>query len=162
MSEDILQEIADMIRQVTRLYQEGKYEQAVDLAVQSCDFGCLHLGKDHPAFAACLSRLAALYHARGDYASAEPLYQQALEIWRGTYGEQHADAITSLYSLASLYVALQLESQALAMMNQAASIEDQLIKDLFFTTSEDQWIRRIGAFQGSLNTFLSLTFCASC
>ncbi len=39
----------------------------------------------------------------GDYAAAEPLYRQALEIRRMALGEDHPDYAASLNNLAGLY-----------------------------------------------------------
>ena len=47
------------------------------------------LGEDHPDFAKSLNNLAGLYQAMGDFARAEPLYRQALEIRRKALGEDH-------------------------------------------------------------------------
>ena len=42
----------------------------------------------------------------GDYAKAEPLYRQALEIRKRALGENHPDYATSLNNLAGLYQAM--------------------------------------------------------
>ena len=44
------------------------------------------VGEEHPSFASSLDRLAELYQAMGNYAAAEPLYQQALGIRRTNLG----------------------------------------------------------------------------
>ena len=41
----------------------------------------------------------------GDYAKAEPLYEEALEIRRKVLGREHPDTAISLNNLASLYQA---------------------------------------------------------
>jgi tetratricopeptide (TPR) repeat protein len=47
------------------------------------------LGPDHPAVAASLASLAAVYTARGHYAQAEPLLKRALAISEKTLGPNH-------------------------------------------------------------------------
>ena len=42
----------------------------------------------------------------GDYAKAEPLYKEALEIRRKVLGREHPDTATSLDNLAGLYRAM--------------------------------------------------------
>ena len=44
-----------------------------------------------------------LYRAMGAYDRAEPLYRQALEIWKKALGEGHPDYAKSLNNLAGLY-----------------------------------------------------------
>ena len=55
------------------------------------------------ACAARLNGLANAYYARRDYARAEPLYVNALEIRKEHLGENHRDYAASLNSLATLY-----------------------------------------------------------
>ena len=54
-------------------------------------------------YAASLDNLAGLYHSMGDYARAEPLCRQALEIRRKALGEEHPDYAISLSNLANIY-----------------------------------------------------------
>ena len=63
------------------------------------------LGENHPDYAISLNNLARLYKAMGDYAKAEPLYRQALEIRKRVLGENHPDYANSLNNLAMLYQA---------------------------------------------------------
>ncbi len=58
------------------------------------------LGENHPDYAQSLNNLASLYEAMGDYAKAEPLYRQALEIRKRALGENHPDFAESLSNLA--------------------------------------------------------------
>jgi hypothetical protein len=44
-----------------------------------------------------------LYWSTGDYARAEPLFRQALEILRAALGEAHPDYARSLNNLALVY-----------------------------------------------------------
>ena len=59
-----------------------------------------------PTMPTSLHNLAALYKDMGDYAKAEPLYRQALEIHKRMLGENHPDYATSLNNLAALYQAM--------------------------------------------------------
>ena len=47
------------------------------------------LGEEHPDYATSLNNLACLYNSMGEYAKAEPLYRQALEIRKRVLGEEH-------------------------------------------------------------------------
>ncbi len=61
-------------------------------------------GPEDLELAASLEKLAALHYSMGEYAKAEPLYGQALEIKKKVLGENHADYARSLHDLANLYV----------------------------------------------------------
>ena len=50
-----------------------------------------------------LNNLALLYHAQGRYEEAEPLYLQALELYKRLLGDHHPHVATSLNNLAGLY-----------------------------------------------------------
>src|SRR5436190_15992408 len=82
------QQIARLHQQVVQLYRQGHYTQALDLALQARDLARQYLGEEHPEFATALDNLGLLYKTVGNYAAAEPLLQQALEIRRRTPGEE--------------------------------------------------------------------------
>ena len=50
-----------------------------------------------------LNNLADIYRAVGDYAKAEPLLKEALEIYRKVLGPEHPDVAVSVNNLAFLY-----------------------------------------------------------
>jgi tetratricopeptide (TPR) repeat protein len=60
------------------------------------------LGPDHPDVAQSLNNIALLYHARGRYAEAEPLYQRSLAIWEKSLGPRHPNVAQSLENYAAL------------------------------------------------------------
>ena len=57
-------------------------------------------GPSIPTWPPSLNNLAGLYHAQGQYAKAEPLYQRALAILEKALGPEHPDVATSLNNLA--------------------------------------------------------------
>ena len=65
--------------------------------------------------------------ARGQYAVAEPLYQQALEIRRQVLGEQHPDFARSLNNLAWLYDSTGRSEQAEPLYQQALEVFRQVL-----------------------------------
>ncbi len=62
------------------------------------------LGEGHPDYADSLETLAWLYREIGDYAAAEPLFRQAMEIRRAALGEGHPDYADSLNNLAVVHL----------------------------------------------------------
>ena len=82
-------------------YQQAEYAEAekqLEAALKETEA----FGLDDVRLATSLNNLAALYHAQGKYAEAEPLYQRALAIREKAFGPEHPDVATSLNNLAQL------------------------------------------------------------
>ncbi len=65
---------------VMKLYDAGNYAQAVPLAQKVLRIRENTQGAEHPDVATALQTLAGIYQAVGDYETAAPLDQRALEI----------------------------------------------------------------------------------
>ena len=63
----------------------------------------------------------------GDYARAEPLFRQALEIRKKALGESHPDYATSLNNLAVLYRAMGDYARAEPLFRQALEIQKKAL-----------------------------------
>jgi CHAT domain-containing protein/Tfp pilus assembly protein PilF len=70
--------------------------------------------------------LAVLYENLGDYARAEPLYQQALEIYEKAYGPEHPSVATTTNNLAALYERLGDYGRAVPLYQQALTIREEI------------------------------------
>jgi len=90
-------------QEVSTLYRQGKYDQAVVVAKKALELAERESGPDHPTVAQSLHILAGLYHARDQYAAAEPLYKRSLAIREKALGPDHPNVATSLNYLAQLY-----------------------------------------------------------
>ena len=114
-------------QQVFKLYQQGKYQEAIPLAEKLLAIRKQTLGPDHPDTATSLGYLARLYKFMGDYGRAEPLYQQALQIRKKVLGPEHPDTAESLDNLAELYVEIGAYVQAEPLFHQALQIEKKVL-----------------------------------
>ena len=74
-----------------------------------------------------LNNLASLYQAQKDYARAEPLFKQALEMRKRVLGPQHPDYSLSLNSLANLYYSRGDFSHAEPLFQEALAIRQQVL-----------------------------------
>ena len=70
---DELNELKQLIPQVMKLYTEGKYDEAIPLAVRVLTIIEKDIGPDTSGYALSLNNLARLYAAKGDYTRAAPL-----------------------------------------------------------------------------------------
>ena len=75
-----------------------------------------------PAAGRLPNQTACYLRDRAQYAEAEPLYKQAMEIRRTALGERHPDYATSLNNLAVLYHAMGRHAEAEPLYKQAMEI----------------------------------------
>jgi tetratricopeptide (TPR) repeat protein len=93
----------ELAKTVERLYQQGKYSEAIPAATQLLNLTEKSVGPEHPDTATRLSDLAQLNLEMGNYVEAEPLFQRALTIQEKALGLEHLDTARTLNSLATLY-----------------------------------------------------------
>src|SRR6266704_86219 len=105
-----------------QLIRQGRYDEALALTTESYAWIRQSLGESHTAFAICAGDLAQLHHARGDYTRAEPLYQQALAIWRRIRRSLSPEIAQGLNNLGLLYYAKGDYSQAESLYREALAI----------------------------------------
>src|SRR5690349_18622616 len=89
-------EAGTLFTQIRKLFDEGKYADAVPLAQRALAVRENELGPDHPDVAISLNNLAELYRAQGRYVDAEPLYRRSLGIREKSLGPDHPDVATAL------------------------------------------------------------------
>jgi tetratricopeptide (TPR) repeat protein len=65
--------------QVVKLYQAGKYAEAIPIALRALALREKALGPDHADVGTSLNNLALLHQAQGRYADAEPLHKRACD-----------------------------------------------------------------------------------
>ena len=85
------------------LYEQERYEAAIAPATELCELEQKIGGSNSAGYAISIANLASLYQHINNFQAAEPLYRQALDIWRATVGEHHPDYVISLNNLAVLY-----------------------------------------------------------
>jgi tetratricopeptide (TPR) repeat protein/CHAT domain-containing protein len=93
----------ELNEQAGKLYEQGKYAEAVTLTTESVRLAEVSFGPEDPRLAASLRNLGKLYFHMGHYAEAEPLYQRALHIKEKALGAEHPSVAATLYDLAALY-----------------------------------------------------------
>ena len=81
-----LQELND---NSVRLYEQGKYNEAAELAERALKIVDDTLGPYNPQTTTFLNNLAVIYYAQEKYAEAEALYEKALGITEQSMGSDH-------------------------------------------------------------------------
>ena len=92
-------------QKVTQLIEQGKYQVAIPIAERAVEEAKRARGPEHPETAEALNNLGLLFKKTGDYAKAEPLYQEALRI-RKNLDTESREVATSLNNLGLLYQAM--------------------------------------------------------
>jgi CHAT domain-containing protein/Tfp pilus assembly protein PilF len=95
-----LRESDELNGRVYRLWQAGKFKEALPLAQKALAIRRQLLGKDQSKLSVSLFNLGAQYQGLDDYAAAQACYEQALAIRRRTLGEDHPATAQSYHNLA--------------------------------------------------------------
>src|SRR5207302_5383755 len=104
MEEELLTKLEYNNEQVIQLRQQGQYQAALVIALKSYQLAQAHLDSHHPLYASVESHLAILYVDTANYAAAEPLLKEVVELWRLAVGEHDEIYAQSLNNLADLYL----------------------------------------------------------
>jgi CHAT domain-containing protein/Tfp pilus assembly protein PilF len=120
-------DLARLNLQVEQLYQEGRFSEAIPLAVQQLGRSEAVFGPEHLFVATSLNNLAALYLASGDYARAAPLLERSLAIRERALGPQHPEVAQSLNNLAELYRTTGDYARAMPLAEQSLAIREKTL-----------------------------------
>jgi tetratricopeptide (TPR) repeat protein len=103
------------------LIRLGQYQRARTIAAQALAVARQHAPRTSETADLINAMALATYHA-GNHAEAEPLYREALEIRRETFGDRHPDVAQSLNNLAELLRATGRYDQAEPLYREALDI----------------------------------------
>ncbi len=123
-------EAAALDAQVTRLFNAGRYQEAIPLAQRLLEIQEKAFGPDNPKIAGAVYNLAMLNGHQGNYADAEALYKRVEAIYEQSLGPDNpnvadaADGHASLYKDEGRYAdAEPLYQRALAIRQKAYGTE---------------------------------------
>jgi CHAT domain-containing protein/tetratricopeptide (TPR) repeat protein len=120
-------EVAALSDRIIKLYQAGKFAEAVPLARRALAIQEKALGPNDPAVADMLGTLAVLYNGQGRYAEAEPLYSRALAIQEKVLGPDHPDVATALGNFGVLYKNQGRYADAELLHRRALAIREKVL-----------------------------------
>lgn len=108
------------------LTETGAFREAEELgraALRSHE----KLGMPTPQMALACSNLATLYHKLGEFARAEPLYEQALGIYEQTIGLRNTNAAAALSNIGQLHGQTRNFDRAKDLLRRAIAIYEQSV-----------------------------------
>ena len=89
--------------QSTQLYQQGRYAEALPIAIEALKVAEAAFGPDSAWVAADLHTIALIYSGQGTYSEAEPLFRRALQAQEKVAGPDDRMVATFLSNIALLY-----------------------------------------------------------
>jgi tetratricopeptide (TPR) repeat protein len=113
-------------RQVDQLIDRGKFQEGIPIAERAVEVAKRLRGLESPETADALNNLGLLFKKIGDYAKAEPLYQEALRI-RKILDTESRDVATSLNNLGLLYQAMHEYAKAEPLLQEALRIRQKVL-----------------------------------
>jgi CHAT domain-containing protein/tetratricopeptide (TPR) repeat protein len=150
-------ETAESLNNLAFLFlASGDFVAARPLLEQTLAINRKVLGTEHPEYARSLNNVGYLHDRLGDFAQARPYYEQALELKRRALGDEHPDTGQGLESLAVLEAKCQRPHEALALLRQAAAVDDRMLGQVLSVGSEQQRLAFLRGLTAARNAFLSL------
>ncbi len=93
----------ELVSELSRLYQAGKFEKAVPVAKKAMEAAKKEVGADHLEYAVAMNDLASIYFELGDYEKAESLLLNAEVIRKKRLGGNDPMYVKNLRDLAINY-----------------------------------------------------------
>jgi tetratricopeptide (TPR) repeat protein len=115
----------ELNQQAIKLYQEGKYAEATEIAQKAINVAEKTFGPNHANVATSLNNLATLHYALRKYLDAEPLYKRSLEVTEKKLGPEHRSVATTLDNLAELYKNIGKQEEAAKLEERSKKIKCQ-------------------------------------
>jgi TonB family protein len=112
--------------EIVKLYNEGKYDEALPLAKRAVELKEKALGKDAMALADALNNLGALYMAKADYRNADAPYKRSLAIYEKAKGADDISLTVMLDKLAWIRYAQSFSNEAREMFERSLAIKEKV------------------------------------
>ena len=125
--QDVLAKLSSLNKQITEMYEAGRFNQAIPMAWEFFELSEKSLGPDHPDTAMPLNVLALMYRSMRDYPKAEALFCRALKIAEKALGPDHPDIVAILNNLAELYCSLGDYAKAEPLYARALKIDEKAL-----------------------------------
>lgn len=138
-----LQEASTLTASALKLYNQGKYDEALPLVKRALEIREKLLPRTDGRLSSSLSTLAEVYIAKKDYKAAREVFQRILQIDEEQFGPDNVNLANTLDRVASLYFAEgssrnaeKVYKQALALREQKLGPNDVLVARTLFSLGE--------------------------
>jgi TonB family protein len=112
--------------EIVKLFNEGKYDEALPLAKRAVELKEKALGKDATGLADALNNLGALYMAKADYRNADGPYKRSLAIYEKAKGAEDISLTVMLDKLAWIRYAQGFSEEAREMFERSLTIKEKV------------------------------------
>jgi CHAT domain-containing protein/tetratricopeptide (TPR) repeat protein len=120
-------DLVSLNTQVSELYGQGKYAEAISIAEQYVALARQKHGDNHTEYATAITMLARVYLVQGRYPEAEPLFKRALALTEKALGPDHPNVGTLLNNLAVLYESQGRYGEAEPLHKRALAIREKAL-----------------------------------
>lgn len=124
-----LDEAHRLIEEVSRLSDQQRYREAIQLTIAARAKYLRVLGEEHWRLIGIAAFLADLYSHEGDYGNAEPSHRETLDRVRKVYGERHPLFALSLNNAGFMYEAMGDYLRAAEFHKRALAIREEILDD---------------------------------
>jgi CHAT domain-containing protein/tetratricopeptide (TPR) repeat protein len=113
--------------EMTKAFQQGKYDQALNLSRQIVNLALADYGAEHTEYARALNNLAWHEQNHGDLSAARQHYEQALAIYESALGKDSPRLVPVINNLAILLAAQGDPYRAEPYMERALKLEEVVV-----------------------------------
>jgi tetratricopeptide (TPR) repeat protein len=144
-----LQEASTLNESAVKLFNQGKYDEALPLVKRGLQIREKLLPRNDPRISSSLTNLGEIYLAKKDYKAAREVFRRLLQIQEEVFGRDDVNLAFTLDRLALLYFAGESygESEAaykraLAVREKALGVNDAMVAQAWFALAEFYRFRR--------------------
>lgn len=126
-------DIAILQNEIREAAADGKWQTALDFAIQAKEATVAYYGKVHPAYAAALNNEALARKHLGQLVEALTLYEEALDVYEKVLGKDpHPSTASALSNLGQLHLALANTSKGMDKVGNVDAARSILERALDF------------------------------
>lgn len=164
-----LQEADKLNESAVKLYNQGKFHEALPLAKRALEIRDKHLPRTDPRISSSLTNLGEIYIAQKDYKPAREVFQRLLQIQEEVFGPDDVNLAFTLDRLAVLYYVARnpreteaAYKRALALREKALGANDEQVAESWFKLGEFYRFERhlqpaLESYKKALNLYGKLT-----
>jgi TonB family protein len=120
-----LQEASTLNESAVKLYNQGKYDEALPVAKRALEIREKLLPRTDPRISSSLTNLGEIYFAKKDYKAAKEIFQRLLKIQEETFGPDDVNLVFTLDQLAVLHYVARNPRETEAAYKRALALREK-------------------------------------